>query len=76
MAIKHNYSKERKPRNPYGRWNKIIEAVGKEKIKEIFASQGMYLASKEISMLMGGEVTPWSTLYIRYKLKSRDYPNA
>jgi hypothetical protein len=63
MAIKHNYSKERKPRNPYGRWNKIIEAVGKEKIKEIFASQGMYLHQKKFQCSWGAKL-PHGAHYI------------
>jgi hypothetical protein len=65
---KRNY-KKRAPRKPYGKWTCIVEQVGKDKLNEIFSRTGMYTASIEISQILGEEVTPWVTRYIRNRLK-------
>jgi len=63
---KHKYPKTRKNRNcSYALSNKIFYQVGETKLRELFSKNGMYIVAGQLTELMGVEVTPNVTNYLR-----------
>jgi hypothetical protein len=70
MRKKHNYPKTRKNRNVgYSKSYKLLQAVGEKKLRELFSIVGMYLASKELTKLLGYEISPFVVRHCRMKYK-------
>lgn len=75
MRKKHLYPAVRKARNcEYSKSYKLLQAVGEEKLREIFSRGGMFLAAREISALLGYEVSAPVVRHCRtrYKLKQEE----
>lgn len=70
--MKHNYPKNRKPRNvEYSKSYKLFQSLGRETLTEILSRVGMFLAAREIKALLGYEVSAPVVRHCRtrYKLK-------
>jgi len=65
---KHNYPKNRKPRDTsYSMTHKLIKHYGKKKLYEVWAAMGMYKAALVFSKELGEYVTPNVVRYLSYK---------
>lgn len=65
---KRNYPKKRKSRNTdYSMTQKVIKKVGKDKLREILLSNGVYSSAQIISKLYGSYVHFTTTSYLRKK---------
>jgi len=65
---KHNYPKERKPRNTeYSTITKLIKALGMEKVKEISTTLGTYSGANLLYELSGIYVPDSTVLSMRRK---------
>ena len=65
---KHNYPKERKPKNTdYSTITKLIKALGMDKVKEISTTVGTYSGAKLLYELSGIYVPNSTVLSMRKK---------
>ena len=56
---KHSYPANRKNRDvSYSKSYKLLQAIGEEKLKEMFSKAGMYTVSKQASLILGYYVSP------------------
>jgi len=72
---KHKYPTNRKNRDvSYSKSYKLLQAMGEDKLKEMFKQAGMYMVSRQVSELLGYEVTPAVVRHTRrrYNLGSAD----
>lgn len=69
MRKEHNYPASRKSRDTsYAMSYKLCQAIGDEKLGDIFSKAGMYIAAKQITEIYGEEVSPYVTRYLCTKL--------
>lgn len=63
---KHNYPKQRKSRDcSYALSYKIYHTIGESMLRELFNNNGMYVVARQLTELIGVEVTPNVTSYLR-----------
>lgn len=63
---KHKYPKQRKSRDcSYALSYKIYHNIGATKLRDLFSKNGMYTVARQLTELMGVEVTPNVTSYLR-----------
>lgn len=68
MRKKHAYPANRKPRDvSYSKSYKLLQAVGEEKLRELFGNAGMYTVAKQVTSLLGYEVSPYVCRHVRTK---------
>ena len=62
----HNYPKNRKLRDvSYSKSYKLLQLVGEEKLRQLFAEHGMYTSSKILSEQLGQEISPYVVRHTR-----------
>ena len=74
----HNYPATRKPRDiSYSKSYKIVEALGEEKLRDLFNEAGQYVVARQLSGILGYDVTPNVAHYCRkrYNLGGRNEEN-
>ena len=66
MRKQHDYPTSRKNRDcSYSKSYKLLQAVGEQKLRELFALNGMYIVAKQVSEMLGQEITPAVVNYTR-----------
>ena len=67
---KHNYPANRKPREvSYSKSYKLLQAVGEEKLRQLFSMAGMYTVAKILSNELGQDISAYVVKHCRSRYR-------